>query len=167
MNVNPLNWDAPYLLIVGALFVIVMCRANATYWVGRLVARGMERTRVATVMESPGYRRATVTLNRWGAPVVSASFLTIGFQTLVNLSAGATRMPLPRYLPAVSIGCLMWAFLYGTVGYAGAEAVGMLWQRNPVAAVFVGVLVVSALMLFIVKRVREARRPALEPVVID
>ena len=106
MNVNPMSWDAPYLLIVGALFVIVMCRANATYWVGRLAARGMERTRVATVMESPGYKRATATLNRWGAPVVSASFLTIGFQTLVNLSAGATRMPLPRYLPAVSIGCV-------------------------------------------------------------
>ncbi len=160
MNVNPLTWDTPYPVMVGVLFVIVMCRANATYWLGRLAARGLEHTRVATMMESPGYQRATTRLNRWGAPVVSASFLTVGFQTLVNLSAGATRMPLSRYLPAVTLGCVMWAFVYGAVGYVGTEALGLLWQQHPVAAILVGVLASAALALFIVKRVREAPRPA-------
>lgn len=158
MNFNPLTWDAPYLVIVGALFMIVFLRANGTYWLGRLISRGAERTRARRMMATPGYQRAVQRLNQWGPPVVSVSFLTIGFQTLVNLAAGATRMPLTRYLPAVTIGCVMWAFVYGTVGTAGIEALGLVWERNPPLAVFLGVLAVSALVVFITWRVREAKR---------
>lgn len=164
MNLNPLTWDAPYLAIVAGLFVVVMLRANGTYWLGRLINRGAQRTRAARTMASPGYQRAVDKLNQWGPPVVSVSFLTIGFQTLVNLAAGATRMPLSRYLPAVTVGCVMWAFLYGTVGTAGIEALGTLWARSPVAAVVVGVLAVAGLAAFIVWRVREAKKRPPEPV---
>ena len=158
MNVNPMNWDAPYLVIVGALFVIVFLRANATYWVGRLISAGAARTRVRGMMDSPGYQRAVDRLNQWGPPVVSVSFLTIGFQTLVNLAAGATRMPLIRYLPAMSVGCVLWAFLYGTVGTAGIEAFGLVWGRNPALATALGVVTLAALAVFIVWRVRVSKR---------
>lgn len=162
MNVNPMTWDAPYLVIVAALFGIVFLRANATYWLGRLISAGAQRTRARRMMDSPGYQRAVERLNQWGPPVISVSFLTIGFQTLVNLAAGATRMPLVRYLPAMAVGCVMWAFLYGTVGTAGVEAFGMVWARNPPLAIFLGVLTVSALVVFIVWRVRASKRRAPE-----
>lgn len=155
---NPMEWDAPFLVIVGALFVIVMCRANGTYWVGVLIARGARRTRVATTMASPGYGRAVEKLNKWGPPLVTVSFLTIGFQTLVNLAAGATGMPLRRYLPAVITGSVVWALLYGTVGVVGFESFGLLWSRSPAVAILVAVLVGAALTAFIVWRVREAKR---------
>ena len=164
MNLNPMTWDAPYLAIVGALFVIVLLRANATYWLGRLISSGAERTRAAAMMATPGYQRAVQQLNQWGPPVVAVSFLTIGFQTLVNLAAGATRMPLSRYLPAVTVGCVLWAFLYGTVGTAGVEALGLVWERNPALAVFLGVVAVAALATFIVWRIRESKRRRPEPV---
>ncbi|MFT3875013.1 MAG: VTT domain-containing protein [Propioniciclava sp.] len=167
MNLNPMTWDAPYPVIVGVLFVIVMCRANGTYWLGRLAARGAERTRIASVMASPRYQDAVGQLNRWGAPLVSVSFLTIGFQTLINLGAGATRMPLVRYLPAVTVGCVMWAFLYGTAGSVGFEVLARLWETHPAAAVFVGVIVVVALAVFIVGRVRESRRPSRATAVVE
>ena len=158
---NPMTWDAPYLVVVGALFVIVMLRANATYWIGRLIERGVRQTRVATVMRTPGYARAVDRLNQWGPPVVSVSFLTIGFQTRVNLAAGATRMPLGRYLPAVTLGCALWAFLYGTVGYVGFESLAVLWDRSPALAVALGVLAVGGFAAFILWRVRQARRRVL------
>ena len=47
---------------------------------------------------------------RWGAPVVTLSFLTVGIQTLVNLAAGVMRMPLRRYIPALTVGAILWAF---------------------------------------------------------
>ncbi|MFP5415744.1 MAG: DedA family protein [Actinomycetes bacterium] len=155
---NPLQWDAPYLVVVGALFVIVMLRANATYWIGQLIERGARRTRFSRLMGSPGYARAVDQLNQWGPPVVTLSFLTVGFQTLVNLAAGATRMPLARYLPAVTLGSVMWAFLYGTVGYAGFEALTLLWERSPALAVALAAVAVAALAVFVVWRVRRARR---------
>lgn len=154
---NPLEWDAPWFVISAALFVIVMARANGTYWLGRLLERGAHLTRAARLMDSTGYAHAVERLNRWGAPVVSLSFLTIGVQTLINLAAGATRMPLRRYLPAVTVGCVMWAIIYGTVGTLGFEAFGLLWQRSPLLTVSLGILLVAAAVAFIAWRVREAR----------
>lgn len=164
MNLNPMTWDAPYLAIVGALFVIVFLRASATYWLGLLINRGAERTRASKMMSTPGYQRAVQQLNQWGPPILAASFLTIGFQTLVNLAAGAMRMPMTRYLPAVTVGSGLWAFLYGTAGTAGAEALGMVWERNPALAVVLGVVTVAALAFFIAWRVRESKRRRPEPV---
>lgn len=139
---NPMTWDAPYLVVVAALFVIVMLRANGTYWLGRGMTAGAEHTRLAKLLRSKHYANATRWLNRWGAPAISLSFLTIGIQTVINLAAGVTRMPLRRYLPAVAVGGLLWAFLYGTVGFIGWAAVVKLWQFSP--PLLVGVLLLAA-----------------------
>jgi len=53
---------------------------------------------------------------------VTLSFLTIRVQTAVNAAAGALRMPLRRYLPAVAAGALVWATIYATVGFVVLEA---------------------------------------------
>lgn len=132
---EPTTWDAPLAVVVLALFVIVMLRANGTYWLGRALAAGARRSRWEKVLESRHYATGARWLNRWGAPAVSLSFLTIGIQTMVNLAAGVARMPLRRYLPAVIVGCVMWAFLYGTVGFIGWVAVGALWDRSPALTV--------------------------------
>lgn len=159
---DPYTWDAPWFVIVGGLFVIVMLRANGTYWIGRLMEHGAHRTRLARLLDSPGYARALELVHRWGAPVVSASFLTIGVQTLVNLAAGATRMPLTRYLPAVALGGVAWALIYGTVGVAGFSALGLLWQRSPFLAGSLAVVLVVALAGFVSWRFREARSGRLD-----
>lgn len=154
---DPRTWDAPLEVIVVALWVIVMARANGTYWLGRLAARGAESTRIQRLMRSPGYTRAVDRLNRWGAPVVALSFLTIGVQTLVNLAAGGIRMPLRRYLPAVAVGCVAWAIVYGAAGFFGFEALALLWQRSPALTVTLGVLLVAGFAGFVTWRVRESR----------
>ncbi|MCW3157862.1 DedA family protein [Micropruina sonneratiae] len=159
---DPTQWDAPFPIIVAALFCIVLVRTNATYWVGRLVAGGAHRTRVARLMDSAGYRRAIERVNGWGAPAVTVSFLTIGVQTLVNLAAGATRMPLVRYLPATIIGSVAWALLYGTVGFVGLEALALLWQRSPALAVTVAVVAAAGLAWFIARQARSARGGSIE-----
>jgi membrane protein DedA with SNARE-associated domain len=152
--VDPTGWGAPFPIVVAALFVIVMLRSNATYWVGRLVASGAHRTRAARWMDLPGYLRAVERINRWGAPAVSVSFLTIGVQTLVNLAAGATRMPLLRYVAATVVGSVAWAFLYGTVGFVGFEALTLLWQHSPAVALAAGTVALAGLVCFIVRQTR-------------
>lgn len=149
---NPMTWDAPYLVIVAALFVIVMLRANGTYWLGRGLTRGAEHTRMAKMMSSKHYAVARDWLNRWGAPAIALSFLTIGIQTMINLAAGITRMPLRRYLPAVTAGSVIWAFLYGTVGFIGWAAVVRLWEMSPPLVIVVAVLGVGALVWAVARR---------------
>lgn len=153
---DPTKWNAPFPLILTALFVIVMARTHGTYWLGRMAANGAHRTRVARWMDSEGYRRAVNRINRWGAPAVSVSFLTIGVQTLVNLAAGATRMPMIRYLPATVVGSIAWALLYGTIGFVGFEALALLWQYSPAAAIIAGVALLAALAWFVVRQLRAA-----------
>lgn len=150
---DPTTWDMPFGIIVAALFVIVMLRGNATYLLGRGIAAGARRTRAAKLMESKHYATGAKWLNRWGAPAVSLCFLTVGLQTMVLLAAGITRMPLRRYLPAVIIGCIMWAFLYGTVGMIGFHAISLLWGRSPWLVLALGVLI--AVLIFYVVRKRD------------
>ncbi|HEY8791033.1 MAG TPA: VTT domain-containing protein [Actinopolymorphaceae bacterium] len=137
--------DWPFAASVAVLFVIVLLRANATYWAGRGLRAGADRSWLARHLDRRAFVRAQEAVHRWGAPAVTVSFLTVGFQTAVNAAAGALQMPLRRYLPAVVIGSLVWAFLYATVGFAVIDAWlgadGRRWIAGAVAVVVAGVVI--------------------------
>lgn len=113
-----MDWvnELPMAAAFGALFVIVMARANATYWIARGVRAGVSRSRFGVRIDSESMSRAERLVARWGAGAVTISFLTIGLQTAVNACAGAMRMPLRRYLPAVIAGSVLWATIYSALG---------------------------------------------------
>ena len=127
--------DSPFPIAFAVLFGIVFLRAQGTYWIGRAVTAGLLHTRVATWMTSPRMTRAVDALHRWGLPLVTVSFLTVGFQTVVNAAAGLIRMPWLRYTVAMLIGCAVWAAIYATVGIAAFEASLALAARSPWALV--------------------------------
>src|SRR5699024_1220587 len=77
----------PFIITFAVLFGIVLLRAQATYWVGRGVVSGAMRTRLADRLNGPRLTRATNAINRWGLPVVTVCFVTVGFQTVVNAAA--------------------------------------------------------------------------------
>ena len=78
----------PFAITFAVLFGIVLLRAQATYWLGRGVTAGVLHTRWADRITGPRTTKAIASLNRWGPPLVTVSFLTIGFQTVVNAAAG-------------------------------------------------------------------------------
>lgn len=131
-----------FLPTFGGLFVIVMLRANATYWIGRGAAAGTRRWRSGETEPSPAWQRARRLVNRWGPIAVVLCFLTVGIQTAVNATAGVTRMPLRRYLPAVTLGSVIWATAYASVGLAAARAWLATAARSPVAAAIIAVVLV-------------------------
>lgn len=141
--------DLPLLPAVAFLYVVIWLRAGGTYLVGRGARRAASRGRIAAFLESDGVQRATELVNRWGAPVVALSFLTVGFQTAANAAAGLTAMPLRRYLPALAIGGLAWAFIYATVGLVAFMAWFELFVRSPWAAVAVLALIVALIAVLL------------------
>lgn len=154
---NPLSWEgAPLMAVVSGLWVIVMARSNATYWLGRAMARGTANTRWRRMLESPHYATGQRWLDRWGAPAVTLSFLTVGIQTMVNLAAGVMRMPLRKYIPATAIGSVLWAFMYGTVGFIGWVAIERLWAFSPWLVLLLVLLLVLGIIVHI-KYGREER----------
>lgn len=164
---DPTQWNVPFPVIVAALFVIVCCRAGGTYWLGRLASEGARRTRLARLMESPRYQHATTRVNEYGAPIVAVSFLTIGFQTLANLAAGASRMPLARYLPALAVGGVMWALMYATIGVVGVDVIGRLYDFSPPLAIVILAAVIGGYIWFVVRQARRHARQTADDTTAD
>lgn len=105
----------PWLWAWLVLFLIVLLRAGATYGIGRAIAAGAWRGHEP----GPRMRAAAERVERWGPPVVTASFLTVGAQTVINAAAGLAGMSVPRYLVALVPGAAIWASIWSTIG-AGA-----------------------------------------------
>ncbi len=148
----------PLPLAVGLFYIVVLLRGGATYALGRGARGGAGRTRLKARLESARFRRAERIVERYGAPVVAASFLTVGFQTLANLAAGVLRMPLLAYIPALAVGGFAWALIWGAVGVATYEAIAELAMRSPVEAAIFVTLLVGVLITIEVLNVRRQKR---------
>ena len=150
----------PLLPAVAFLYLVILLRAGGTYALGRGARRAADRGRVASFLHSERVERATGVVNRWGAPVVALSFLTVGFQTAINAAAGLTGMPLHRYLPALATGGLAWAVIYATVGLIALAGWFELFLRSPWIAVAAVLALLTAIVLLV--RRRRHRRGAAE-----
>ncbi|WP_281861426.1 DedA family protein [Salana multivorans] len=149
--------DFPFGIAVVALFVIVLLRAQGTYWLGRGVAAGARtRPAVRRITEGPGVVRAIALLHRWGPLAVTLSFFTVGLQTVVNAAAGLVRMPWLRYTLFMVPGCVAWAFIYATIGLAAFLAIVSAAAGSPwgLAAVVLAVVAVGVLVVLRLRRPR-------------
>lgn len=126
------------------LFAGAFLRGGATYAAGRGLRRGGEQSRLAGHLDRPLVARAEGWVHRFGAPLVSLGFLTVGVQTAINAASGLLRMPLRRFLPALVAGAALWATLYLTVGLAVVDA---LLGRVQWWWALVGLLVVAIVVL--------------------
>ena len=149
--------DWPFALTFGVFFLLALARGSATYWAGRALRYGGQRTALARHLDRPAVLRAEGWVGRFGGPAVAVSFLTVGFQTAVNAAAGALRMPWWRYAPGVTVGALLWATIYTTIGFAVLAA---WFGDHPwpwvVGAVVAVLVVIGATLL--VRRRRAAYR---------
>ncbi len=150
---NPMTWDGPWIWVWLALYFIVFCRAGGTHLIGRAVRNGVARvSSIQRVLASASYQRAERVLDRWGPPAVAVSFLTIGFQTAINLASGVIRMRWYRYLPALLIGGALWATIYTTIGSVSITAIGIAYNRWPLPTIIITILLVILLVGWIIWR---------------
>ncbi|WP_423059225.1 DedA family protein [Brevibacterium linens] len=159
---NPLDWSFPIAVTWLIMFGIIICRAGGTFLLGRLARKGIRRfDRIEKIMSGSKYRRAEDTIDRFGAPVVALSFLTVGLQTVVNLAAGTTGMHYRRYVPALAVGGSLWALIYSTVGFLGFKAVAKAYQAEPGLTVGLALVFVVAIIGLVIG-LRKDRTPAEE-----
>jgi membrane protein DedA with SNARE-associated domain len=146
---------AAYVVLV----VVVLCRAGGTYALGRLGRRAGDGSRRARLSERPLFRRSEQLVARFGPPAVTASFLTVGLQSAVNLSAGFLRMPLLHYLPALALGSMIWAGIYLSVGVAVVKA----WAAGEGLLSLLGALALLAIVAGTTLLLRRRRPEGLSP----
>jgi membrane protein DedA with SNARE-associated domain len=146
----------PFWIAYLALFGIVFARTQATYWLGRGLGRGVRSTRRGRRL-GPRLDRAERLINRFGPPVITVSYATVGFQTAAHLMAGAMRMGFIRYLLAMIPGCALWAALYGLGGLAVLAAVAEAFTHMPLLTALLVTAAVVAGAVLITRRVRRVR----------
>lgn len=142
------SWADSGPLLIGFLFVVVFCRAQATYWLGRAIPAGLLRSRresgiifrLTTWFDGPTPRRGAALLERWGLIVIPLCFLTVGLQTAILAGSGLVRLRWRRFTLAMLPGAVAWAFLYGlgmlAVWTAAVGAVaGSPWAWAALAAI--------------------------------
>ena len=137
----------PYPWVFLFFWCLAMMRSHTMYWIGRGITAGTARSRWVSLLESPAYARAQAWSARWGVLAVPVSFLTVGIQSVIQLSAGVARMPLRRYVVATAAGAIVWAAVYTTIGMAILSA----WLTGPTGRL-ICLLMLTALALVVVLR---------------
>lgn len=156
-------YTGPAVPVYLFLLCVVFFRAQGTYWLGRymgnfIMTRGKPdsgwRLRAYNWIHADSTSRAIDTLQRRGWPVIPVSFLTVGFQTMVNMGAGVIRMTWPRYTAAMFPGCLAWAFIYSTIGWTVWKAALSAAAGSPLGLLATAIIILAAIWWF--KRSKKA-----------
>lgn len=169
--------DGPFVAVYLFLLMVVFLRAQGTYWLGRwatsLALRHVKpqdgwRKRAIDWLNSPAAMQGTSSIHRWGLPIIPFSFLTVGFQTVVNAGAGLLRLAWWKYTLAMIPGCLAWALIYSTIGFAVWEAAIAAAAGSPYGiAGMIAILVVVVATVVIRRRKRAAARAVAAPVPLE
>lgn len=150
------------------LFAGAMIRGQLIYWLARIVTDRVMATgepgpgwrqRVHRWLHSDGVAHGRRSLARWGWPLVSFAYLTVGFQSMVMASAGMVRMKVLTFTLAQIPGSIAWAIIYSTIGFAFWGAFFAAVQGNPVWLL----LLVAAIVLLVVLIRQRRRRSASSP----
>jgi membrane protein DedA with SNARE-associated domain len=160
----------PFVLAAALLAMVAALRSQCTYWLGRAIRAGVIRGARAERLRSQKVAKAVAKLERWGWPLIPASFLTVGFQTAVHLSAGLMAWRWPHYTFAAAFGWVMWGCVYAAGGLAAFAAVAALVSSSPlraVASLKIVAVVVAVVAFLRSEKLRERLTFALDRVVVD
>ncbi|WP_314932796.1 VTT domain-containing protein [Actinomyces oris] len=143
----------PYPWVFLFFWCLAMMRSHTMYWIGRGITAGTARSRWVSLLESPVYARAQAWSARWGVLAVPVSFLTVGIQSVIQLSAGVARMPLRRYVAATAAGAIAWAAAYTTIGMAILTA----WLTGPTGRLICLLMLTALVLVVVIRRSRVMR----------
>ena len=160
---NMIDWimGQPFLIAAAFLTGVAGVRSQCTYWLGRGIRAGVVRTAWAEKLASDKEQNAVRKLEKWGWPLIPVSFVTIGFQTAVQLAAGLIGWRWLPYTLAAVPGWIMWGCVYAAGGLATFIALFALAQRAWWLAALAVVVVVGTIVLIVVLRRRARARTAI------
>lgn len=141
---------------VAALATIILAGALGSlfgallwYWVGRAIGidrlKALSRRQGRWITLTPDeIDRADAWFDRYGGVAVFAGRLVPGVRTFISVPAGASGMPLGRFLVFTSAGTLVWTSLLALAGWLLQSAHGLVsgWVGPVSTAVLVVVLAV-------------------------
>ena len=101
--------------------------------------------------------RAEAWFERWESWAVFLGRLTPVVRSFVSIPAGVARMPLGRFTVFTFLGCIPWCFGLAGIGWALGSSYESFHHDFRFVDIAVGVLVVSAVAIWLIRRRRASR----------
>ena len=95
--------------------------------------------------------------DRWGDWAVCLGRVTPVVRSFVSIPAGVARMPLGRFTVFTFLGCVVWCFGLAGIGWALGSSYESFHHDFRFVEIAVGVLVVSLVAIWIIRRRRASR----------
>jgi membrane protein DedA with SNARE-associated domain len=111
----------PAWIAFAVILVSGVMRGTSFYVLGRWARSRGEQGRLP-ILQRPIVKRAETVVERVGAPAVTLSYFVYGLQASMNIASGLTRMPLARFLVALTLGAASWATFLTTLGVVALHA---------------------------------------------
>lgn len=129
------------------------------YAIGRRYGPRLRQTRLVRTHGAASWDRAVDLLRRRGALAVLVAIFLPVLRTLVPAAAGASRLPLRTFLPAVAVGASGWCALHIGIGASAGVAARRIEEAVGIGSwLLLGAIVVLAVGVTLVRR-RAARPP--------
>jgi membrane protein DedA with SNARE-associated domain len=149
---------ASFLLMWAVTTVCAIAGDVAGYLIGLRFGPRVRQTAAVRRHGARSWDRATVYLRKRGwLAVLVAIFLPV-LRTLMPAAAGAARLPLRSFLPAVALGAAAWCAAHIAVGFAAGEAAKEIEKKLGAASwVLLAVIVLAVATVALVRRSRARR----------
>jgi membrane-associated protein len=141
-----------------ALAVAVICGALAGesigFALGRYFGPRIRASHLGRRIGEHNWVRAENYLDRRGGIAVFVSRFLPVFHSIIPLTVGMSTMPYRRFMSWTAPACVLWAGAYVSVGALAAGSYRELSERlHSAGYVFVGIIVLFALLVIVVKKV--------------
>jgi membrane protein DedA with SNARE-associated domain len=148
--------DLPTFLVMWLVTTVCAITGDLIgYAIGRRAGPRLRRSRLVQRHGATGWDRATDALRRHGALAVLVAIFLPVLRTLVPAAAGAARLRLRAFVPAVAVGATAWCALHIGIGAAAGEAARRIEAAVGTGSwVLLGVLVAGAVGVAAVRRMR-------------
>ena len=157
-----------FVSLVVAVVIGALAGESIGFALGRHFGPRIRASRLGRRIGEQHWVRAENYLDRRGGIAVFASRFLPVLHSLIPLTVGMSTMPYRRFMRWTVPACVLWALAYVSVGSLAAGSYRELSdQLHSAGYVFVGIIVVFALVVLVVKRVIsrvEARHMERRPV---
>lgn len=143
-----------FIFMVIAVVIGALMGESIGFWLGRVFGPKLRASWLGQRVGEERWEKAdTFVKRRGGIAVFISRFLPV-FHSVVPLTAGMTPMRYRTFMLWTVPACIIWAFLYVSIGSGAAETYRELQNTFSFAGwIFIGIFAVSMLLLAVLKRV--------------
>lgn len=143
-----------FIFMVIAIVIGALIGESIGFWLGRVFGPKLRASWLGQRIGEERWSKADSFVKRRGGIAVFISRFLPVFHSVVPLTAGMTPMAYRTFMFWTVPACIIWAFLYVSIGSGAAETYRELQASVSFAGwIFIGIFAVSILLIAVIKQV--------------